>query len=119
MFFSNSMGLFGFGKKPPVDRYAGKPFLRLIDCFVLKCIGELDASQESLLQQMAPKFQETFGISGTWDEIVSTQMNFPPEIETAIRNLWDKNQVIAMENGVTLTPKQFVEMFVRDNIGDM
>ena len=46
-------------------------------------------------------------------------MNFPPEIETAIRNLWDKNQVIAMENGVTLTPKQFVEMFVRDNIGDM
>ena len=73
------MGLFGFGKKPqPVDRYAGKPFLKLVDSFVLKAIGELDPSQESLLVQMTPKFQETFACSGSWEEIVISQLQFPP-----------------------------------------
>jgi len=48
------MGFFGFGKKPqPVDRYAGKPFLKLTDSFVLKCIDELDPAHEALLVAMA------------------------------------------------------------------
>lgn len=65
------MGLLGFGKKKPVqtavvlpDRYAGKPFLKLVDAFVLKCISALDPTQQAPLVQMAPKFQETFGCPG-------------------------------------------------------
>lgn len=111
------MGLFGFNKKPqPVDRYAGKPFLKLVDSFVLKSIGELDSSQESLLVRMTPKFQETFSSSGTWEEIVIAQLHFPPNISEAIQAMWTKNQDIAKQNGAMLTPMQFVEMFVANNV---
>lgn len=111
------MALFGFGKKSqPVDRYAGKPFLKLVDSFVLKSIGELDPSQESLLVQMTPKFQETFACAGSWEEIVISQLQFPPNICGSIQAMWSKNQDIAKQNGVVLTPMQFVEMFVANNV---
>ena len=111
------MGLFGFGKKPePIDRYVGKPFLKLVDSFVLKSIGELDPSQEALLVQMTPKFQEVFSSVGSWEEIVISQLQFSPDIRSAIQAMWVKNQEIAQQNGVTLAPMQFVEMFVSSNV---
>jgi len=111
------MGLFGFGKKPqPVDRYAGKPFLKLVDSFVLKCISQLDSSQEILLLQMTPKLQEVYSSNGTWEEIVVAQLHFPSNINEAIQAMWFKNQDIAKQNGVALTPMQFVEMFVANNV---
>lgn len=112
------MGLFGFGKETPqpVDRYAGKPFLKLVDSFVLKCIDQLDPSQETLLVQMTPKLHEVYATEGTWEEIVVAQLHFPPNISEAIQAMWDKNQDIAKQNGTTLTPVQFVEMFVANNV---
>jgi len=111
------MGFFGFGKKPqPVDRYAGKPFLKLVDSFVLKCIGELDPSQEAILVAMTPKLHATFSTSGTWEDIVIERLNFPETIRTSISTMWSKNQEIAKQNGVTLAPMQFVEMFVASNV---
>lgn len=112
------MAIFDFLKKkqPLQDRYAGKPFLKLVDSFVLKCIGELDASQEDQLLQMTPKLQQTFSHSGSWEEIVMDQLHFSPEVRPAIKDLWAKNQDIAKQNGATLTPMQFVEMFVANNV---
>lgn len=112
------MGLFGFGKKitQPVDRYAGKPFLKLVDSFVLKCIDQLDASQETLLVHMTPKLHEVYATGGTWEEIVVAQLHFPPNIREAIQAMWEKNQKIAKQNGATLTPMQFVEIFVANNV---
>lgn len=111
------MGLFGADKKEEAtDRYAGKPFLKLVDSFVLKCIGELDNSEESLLVQMTPKFQEIFSCPGSWDEIVVSQLQFPPNIREAIKMLWTENQSIAKKNGLAFSPMQFVEMFVKDNV---
>jgi hypothetical protein len=111
------MALFGFGKKPrPVDRYAGKPFLKLVDSFVLKCIGELDSVQESFLVQMTPKLQEVYSSGGTWDQIVVAQLHFPSTIAETIQAMWNKNPNIAKQNGTTLTPMQFVEMFVANNV---
>ncbi len=111
------MGLFGFGKKPQaVDRYAGKPFLKLVDSFVLKCINQIDSSQETLLVQMTPKLQEVYSSTGTWEEIVVAQLDYPPNIGQTILDMWNKNQEIAKHNGATLTPMQFVEMFVANNV---
>jgi hypothetical protein len=111
------MGLFGFWKKPQaVDRYAGKPFLKIVDSFVLKCIGELDPSQESLLVTMTPKLRETFSAGGTWEEIVIERLKFPSNIQESIYTMWTKNQEIAKQNGAALTPMQFVEMFVASNV---
>jgi hypothetical protein len=111
------MGLFDLGKpKPKQDRYEGKPFLKLVDAFVLKAIGCLDSSQESLLEQMTPKLQATFNHSGSWEDIVIAQLEFPPDVRVSILDLWQKNQAIAKQRGAELTPMQFVEMFVRDNV---
>jgi hypothetical protein len=111
------MGFFGLGKpKAAQDRYAGKPFLKLVDSFVLKSIGCLDPAQESLLEQMAPKLQATFHRSGSWEDIVMAELHFQPEIRASIQNLWQKNQAIARQRGTELSPMQFVEMFVRDNV---
>jgi hypothetical protein len=111
------MSLFDlFKKKPPADRYAGKPLLKLVDSFVLKTIGHLDPSQEAVLQQMTPKLQETFKRAGTWEEIVMAELRFEPEVRAAIQDLWEKNQVIARQNGVSLTPIAFTEMFVAKNV---
>ena len=101
---------------PPPDRYAGNPFLKLVDSFVLKCIGALDEPSEAALEQMTPKLRQTFNHTGTWEEIVMSQLNFDPTVRSAIRDLWDRNQEIARQNGVTLTPMQFTEMFVAKNV---
>jgi hypothetical protein len=111
------MGLFSFGKKPqPADRYAGKPFLKLVDSFVLKCIDELDPAQEALLVQMTPRFQGIYSSTGSWDQIVQSEMHFPPNIRSLIRELWAKNQAIATTRGEILAPMRFVEMFVENNV---
>ena len=36
------------------DRYEGKPFIRLVDCYVLDAIGHLDDAQEAQLIEMTP-----------------------------------------------------------------
>ena len=112
------MGTIGNGKtgSPLADRYDGKPFLKLIDSFVLKCIGELNDDQESLLVKMTPKFQQTFSCTGTWEEIVIDQLKFPQDIRESIQNLWNDNKAIAQKNGLALTPMHFVEMFVDNNV---
>lgn len=102
-------------KKPMSNRYEGKPFLKIVDSFVLDCIGELDQSQEVLLVQMLPKLQATFKHGGTWQEIVISQLNFDVDARVVINELWVKNKNIAKQNGVILAPMQFVEMFVDNN----
>jgi len=99
-----------------MDRYKGKPFLKLVDSFVMDCIGELDASQAALLDQMTPNFQATFSSAGTWQEIVMSELQFEPTVKDAIRQLWVKNQGIAIKNGVTLQPIEFTHMFVDNNV---
>ena len=111
------MSLFDlFKKKPPADRYAGKPFLKLVDSFVLKTIGHLDPLQDAALQQMTSKLQETFKRSGNWEDIVMAELRFEPEVRSAIRDLWEKNQAVARQNGVSLTPLAFTEMFIANNV---
>ncbi len=111
------MGIFGFlNKEKQIDRYEGKPFLKLVDSFVLKSIGELDPSQKDLLQEMESNIQETYNSSGSWDEIVMAQLGFEADITDAILGLWTKNKAIAKENNVELSPMEFTEMFVANNV---
>jgi hypothetical protein len=116
------MGLLDIFKKkqqqPDPDRYAGKPFLKIVDSFILKCIGALDGKTEAWLQQLTPKLQETYKHSGNWEEIVIAQLHFEPNIRVAINELWVKNQAIAKQHGTTLDAMEFTEMFVAKNVTD-
>jgi hypothetical protein len=107
------------GEDPiPFNRYEGKPFLKFVDSFILKAIGELDPVLEEKLEAATPKLREVFSSTGSWQEIVMAQLDFSPEVRDEIRALWKTNQELAKQAGGELTPMQFVTVFVADNIMD-
>ena len=69
-------------------RYDGKPFLRLLDSYVLDAIGALDKANSEWLTASEPHLRATYGGEGSWQDIVAAQMQFPPGMQDAIRELW-------------------------------
>lgn len=74
------------------DRYDGKPFLRLLDSYVLDAIGHLDEANAKWLVEAEPHFRATFGEDGSWREIVEKRMQFPVGMQAAILDVWTKGQ---------------------------
>lgn len=98
------------------DRYAGKPMLRLLELYVIWSLDRLSEDDAKRLQSMAPKLSETFGGDGTWQDAIATTMELPGNMPDLIRDMWIKNQKIAVENGVELPAQKFAEMFVDNNL---
>jgi hypothetical protein len=99
------------------ERYASRPFLRLIECLALDAIDALDDSQRTALERMAPQLGETLGFEGTWQQIVAGQMQWGDGvgIGDAIREVWTRNRKAAEDAGVTLTPEEFAMLFADAN----
>lgn len=74
------------------DRYEGKPFLRLLDSYVLHAIGALDEANAKWLTDAEPHFRATFGEEGSWREIVEKRMQFPEGMPAAILDVWTKGK---------------------------
>ncbi|MFI5734431.1 hypothetical protein ACIA49_30220 [Kribbella sp. NPDC051587] len=71
------------------DRYAGRPFLKLVDSYVLSLIGELDPDTARSLEQLTPKLNEAYGLSGaTWQEVVHSQLQLPPDVAVQVVSGW-------------------------------
>ena len=100
----------------PTNRHEGKPLLRLLECYVLKSIGELSADDETHLRTLAPALARSLGHQGTWDQIIAGTMDLPPNMPQLILETWHDNQQIAQEQNVTLEPQEFAEMFVDANL---
>ncbi|HEX7856555.1 MAG TPA: hypothetical protein VF503_23000 [Sphingobium sp.] len=98
------------------DRYDGKPFLRLLDSYILDAIGHLDAESERILSGMEPEFRETVGTAGDWRTIVAEQMQFPVGMQGAVREVWDKGRVKFVEaQAREPDPAEFARIFVDSN----
>lgn len=102
----------------PEDRYADRPFLRLLECLALDAIDALDPDQRAALEEMAPKLAASLGREGTWQQIVAAQMNWGEGIEVAIRELWDRNREVARVEGIELTSDEFAMLFAEANTSD-
>jgi len=85
---------------------------------VLDAIGQLDDKQRSVLQHMEYKLGSVYGMSGTWLEIVSKQMEFPESLPNQIRELWAGYLLQAKEQVVPVDPNQFAISFVNENFPD-
>lgn len=48
------------GLQPTMSRYEGRPLLRLVDCFVLDAIDQLDDAQRATLEALEPRLAKTF-----------------------------------------------------------
>ena len=98
------------------SRYEGKPLLRLLELYVLKTIDELSESEAKTLESMTPKLRATYGVSGTWDEVIAAVAGLTDDVSIAIRKMWLQNLNLAKDRGVELTPQRFSEMFVDANL---
>lgn len=99
----------------PNPRYAGKPLLRLLECYVLWAIDELPEKESSSLVSMTPKLQELYKSDGQWQDIIAATVGMDVEMPDHLKALWTRNMEIARQNGAVLTPQQFAEMVVNDN----
>ena len=99
------------------SRYEGKPLLKLLELYVLKAIGQLPVAEEEALERLAPKLKVLYGGNGPWQDAIAAAVRAPANMPAAIREMWDKNLEIAGANNVpALTPQQFAEMFVDENL---
>src|SRR5215211_6368897 len=64
-------------------RYDGKPFLRLLECYVLWAAGRLPDDEAAQLDRMTPKLREIYGANGSWHDIVVAQIGATPEVTEA------------------------------------
>ncbi len=96
-------------------RYEGRPFLRLLDCYVMRAIGQLDDAQAQALQAIEPRLAELYGGDGVWHEVVATQMDFPDDIEANIAHVWIAAQAKAQELGIEIDAADFTRQFVDAN----
>jgi hypothetical protein len=99
-----------------MDRYSGKPLLRLAECYVLDAIGQLGPKDQDVLQAMTPKLAQTYGADGSWQEIVAEQVGLPPTAATQIRQFWTGYSEKVSSSGVSPDPEQFAQSFVDQNI---
>lgn len=98
------------------DRYSGKPFLELLDAYVLDAIGHLDAGRDAELTASEPRFREMFGETSDWRSMVVQRMQFPDGMAGAIRELWEKGAAkFVAAQGYQADPAEFVRSFVDKN----
>lgn len=95
------------------QRYEGKPFLRLLDSYVLAAIGQLDDANALWLTEAEPHFRATFGEQGTWQQIVEKRMGFPAGMPAAILEVWTRGQAkFRAAAGEEPDPVLFAHQFV-------
>ncbi|NIJ19348.1 hypothetical protein FHS95_001017 [Sphingomonas naasensis] len=95
------------------DRYAGKPFLKLLESYVLDAIGHLDPAADAALRAMEPHYRTLFGATGSWREIVVGRMQFQDGMQGAIREVWQSGRVRFREaNGREPDPMEFTRVFI-------
>ena len=95
------------------DRYAGKPFLPLLEAYVLDAIGHLDPAADAAHRAREGEYRAMFGATGAWREIVAGRMRFPDGMQGAIREVWQSGRDrFRQANGRDPDPAEFARIFV-------
>ena len=99
-------------------RYDDKPFLRYVDAWVLNAIGHLDEPTRAYCVAMEPTLRQSLSLTGSWTQMVATQMKFAPELPAQIKRIWGEGKAKFEEaNGQPADPVQFAMIFVDRNFG--
>lgn len=100
-------------------RYAGKPFLGLLDGYVLKTIGHLDPKKDAGLKALEGKFQEIFKSQSDWCGIVKEQLGLADSLDQEIQELWERYSSHVKNTGAEPDPVAFTHQFVAQNFPDI
>lgn len=95
-----------------LNRYEGKPFLRLLECYVLEAVGQLHEEQRATLLKMEPQICQVYQRDGAWFEVINAEMGFTEDTVTQIRQVWAANLEKAKEMGASIDPNAFAMEYV-------
>ena len=98
-----------------MTRYEERPLTRLLECYVLAAIDQLDDGQRDTLQRMEPQLAAVYQRPGTWIEIIHNEMEFPESLPEQIREVWESNLARLRPTGVAIDPNEFAMAFVDQN----
>lgn len=101
------------------DRYQGKPFLRLLDSYILDAIGQLSYEEKDGLAIVQPRLAQLYRTDGTWQEIVAGQLDLPESFPQEVERIWTSYLANAKAQGLAVNPNEFVERFVGENFPDI
>src|SRR5262245_2361055 len=90
------------------ERYEGRPLLRLIECYVLDCIDQLDPRDRDHLVSMTPKLRSSLGSDAeTWRGILEDVLDLPSEYPEAVRRDWDTKRNTTRRWRKAATPEEY------------
>jgi hypothetical protein len=92
--------------------------LRLLECYVLKCINSLTPEQERQLTEMEPGLRKTFESVGTWDQMIADQMQLSADLSPYLNDLWQQN-LSASADQTRLSAEHFAQYIVDSNFAHM
>src|SRR5437868_14922787 len=76
------------------DRYAGRPLVPLLECYVLWAIGELGEDQSAILAEMTPGLRAVYRVDGDWPDVIAAAMHWRPEMSQRIRAVWARHVLL-------------------------
>jgi hypothetical protein len=98
-----------------LERYKDKPFLLMLEAYVLDAIGELPGPMEQLTKTVSGKF---FG-GGDWRKRLREEVGFDRSLNDQLKALWKENLQIAKDKGAELSPHDFAQALVEANFSQI
>jgi hypothetical protein len=98
-----------------LERYKDKPFLLMLESYVLDAIGELPAAMEQLTKTVSGKF---FG-AGDWRKRLREEVGLDKSLNDQLKQLWKENVQIAKSKGIELVPHEFAQALVEANFSQI
>ena len=98
-----------------LERYKDKPFLLMLEAYVLDAIGELPSNLETLAKGVSGKL---FG-AGDWRKRLREEVGFDRSLNDQLMHLWQENLQIAQQKGAELLPQDFAQALVEANFSQI
>jgi len=89
-------------------RRDGKPFLRLLECYVLARSARSPPRTKPTFE-MEPKLSRICGTHGGWREAITAATGVPAGMPEAIRERRDRNVEVAESRGERIDPQAFAD----------
>lgn len=116
------MGFFDFlrprAKSPLVadGRYDGRPLLILLENYVMSAVGCLETEKE---RAAAAATQRVFGGGDDWRTTLRAKLQLGDSLDDELRDMWVKNQDIARNASMSLSPQDFARRVADENFAQL